>query len=66
MPRSSKLFLPFAFGDKMFNAYHLYASPRGFISYVDLPNIKNGCYFAWVGHLFQHLMQMEVCAIKIW
>jgi len=36
MPRNSKLFLPFTFGDKMFNDCHLYASPRSLISYVDI------------------------------
>ena len=64
MPRCSKWF-PFAFHDKMFYAYHLYASPNGLISYVDLPNRQNGCYFAWVVSLFQHLLiQMEMCEVK--
>jgi hypothetical protein len=36
MPWYSKCFLPSAFGNKIFNTFHLYASPRSFISYVDL------------------------------
>jgi hypothetical protein len=61
MPWSSKYYLPFAYGDKTFYAYHLYASPRDLTSYADLPNRNNCYYFEWEVYLFQHLLiEMEV------